>query len=405
MATFALDHYQTRLTMKEKLWTSSFFAVCGANFLMFFAFYMLLPVLPMYLAEQFETTRSTAGLILSSYTIMALLFRPFAGAMVDSFPRKPLLLMCYAFFILYFGGYMLAGTLTVFAILRSTHGTAFGMATVSVNTVAIDIMPASRRGEGIGYFGVSTNLAMAIGPTISLMLYDATKNYNYIFGVALAVGLVGLCVASLVQGTKPEAVGAKQTISLDRFLLIKGVPGAFATMLFSFAYGVLSTYAAVYGADEVGVTHGVGLFFICMSGGLVVSRLISGRLVNKGYIIRTIKIGVSVLIASFLIFVFLKSPRTFYVCGVLIGVGYGLLCPALQTMFINLASHNQRGTANATYLTSWDVGIGLGVLIGGVIAETATYSSAFLLGTGLMSVGFLLFCLWTGPYFMKNKLR
>ncbi|HJE88441.1 MFS transporter [Rikenella microfusus] len=391
--------------VKDRLWTGSFFAACGANFLMFFAFYMLLPILPMYLAEQFAVTKSTAGLILSSYTIMALLFRPFAGFMVDSFPRKPLLLICYTFFISYFGGYMLAGALAVFAVLRATHGMAFGMVTVSVNTVAIDIMPASRRGEGIGYFGVSTNLAMAIGPMVALMIHDATPDYDWIFATALGVGLLGLFVASLVKGTKTEAVGAKQTISLDRFLLLKGVPGAVTTIFLSFAYGVLSTYVAVYGKEEVGLAGGTGLFFVCLSGGLVVSRLISGQLINRGYLTQVSKAGISLLIAGFLCFVFIKHPLSFYGCGVAIGVGYGLLCPTLQTMFINLAHHNQRGTANATYLTSWDFGVGSGVLLGGIIAQHTSYSSAFLLGTVLLCVGLTLFFVWSGPYFDRNKLR
>lgn len=391
--------------VKDKLWTGSFFAACGANFLMFFAFYMLLPILPMYLAEQFAVTKSTAGLILSSYTIMALLFRPFAGFMVDSFPRKPLLLICYTFFIAYFGGYMLAGALAVFAILRATHGMAFGMVTVSVNTVAIDIMPASRRGEGIGYFGVSTNLAMAIGPMVALMIHDATPNYDWIFATALGVGLFGLFVASLIKGTKTEAVGAKQTLSLDRFLLIKGIPGAVTTIFLSFAYGILSTYVAIYGTEEIGLTGGTGIFFVCLSGGLVVSRLVSGKLINRGYLTLVSKVGISILIVGFLCFVIFKHPLSFYGCGVAIGVGYGLLCPTLQTMFINLANHNQRGTANATYLTSWDFGVGSGVLLGGIIAQHTSYSSAFLLGTLLLCVGLGLFWAWAGPYFNRNKLR
>ena len=391
--------------VKDKLWTGSFWAACGANFLMFFAFYMLLPILPMFLADRFAVTKSTAGLILSSYTIMALLFRPFAGFMVDSFPRKPLLLICYTFFISYFGGYMLAGVLTAFIILRATHGMAFGMVTVSVNTVAIDVMPASRRGEGIGYFGVSTNLAMAIGPMAALMIHDATPDYNWIFATALGVGLIGLCVGSFVREKKTEAVGAKQTLSLDRFLLLKGIPGAVTTVFLSFAYGVLSTYVAVYGVEEVGLTSGTGLFFVCLSGGLVVSRLISGKLINRGYLTEVSKAGIALLIVSFLCFVLLKHPLSFYGCGVSIGVGYGLLCPTLQTMFINLAHHNQRGTANATYLTSWDFGVGSGVLLGGIIAQHTSYSSAFLLGTFLLCIGLTLFLLWAGPYFNRNKLR
>lgn len=390
---------------KERLWTGSFVAACGANFLMFFTFYMLLPILPMYLIEQFETTKSLSGLILSSYTIMALLFRPFAGFMVDSFPRKPLLIICYAFFISYFGGYMLAGALAVFALLRATHGMAFGMVTVSVNTVAIDIMPAARRGEGIGYFGVSTNLAMAIGPMVALLIHDATPNYNWVFATAFGVGLLGLFVASRIKGTKTEAVGAKQTLSLDRFLLLKGVPGAVTTLFLSFVYGVLSTYVAVYGTEEVGLTSGTGLFFVSLSGGLVVSRLVSGQLINRGYLTQVSKAGMAILIVSFLCFACFRHPLPFYGCGFAIGVGYGLLCPTLQTMFINLAHHNQRGTANATYLTSWDFGVGSGVLLGGVIAQQTSYATAFLLGTALLGIGLLLFFFWSGPYFERNKLR
>ena len=135
--------------MKDKLWTRSFLAVAGGNFLLFFAFYLLLPVLPMYLMEQFGSNKATVGVILSSYTITALFVRPFAGYMVDTFPRKPLQLICYGVFTLFFGGYLLAGTLLLFAVIRAMHGLAFGMVTVSNSTVAIDVMPSSRRGEVI----------------------------------------------------------------------------------------------------------------------------------------------------------------------------------------------------------------------------------------------------------------
>ncbi len=392
-------------TTKERLWTSSFWAACGANFLMFFAFYMLLPVLPIYLAERFSATESAAGLILASYTVMALLFRPFAGFMVDSWPRKMVLMGCYAFFISFFGGYLLAGALLIFALLRAMHGLAFGMVTVSVNTMAIDVMPASRRGEGIGYFGVSTNLAMAIGPMSALLIYDLTQNYDLIFGAACLVGVLGLISAGMIRGGKQEAVGARRTLSLDRFLLIPGIPTALTTMLLSFVYGVVVTYVAVYGEKEVGLAGGTGHFFICMACGLIVSRLLSGRLVNRGLIRQVAVAGIGVILLSGVAFVLIKHPVSFYACGVTFGLGYGLLCPALQTMFINLAEHNQRGTANATYLTSWDVGIGAGVLLGGVIAQHGSYGAAFLVGTGLLFAGGLVFVLWSGPYFERHRLR
>ncbi len=394
---------------REKLWSGSFWAACGANFMMFFAFYMLLPILPIYLADRFAASESTIGMILASYTVMALLFRPFAGFMVDSFPRKMLLMVCYTIYIAFFGGYLLAGSLALLAVLRAFHGTAFGMVTVSVNTIAIDVMPSARRGEGIGYFGVSTNLAMAIGPMVSLLIFDATKNYDAIFAAACAAGILGLVSASLIKTPPKDRVArpeqGKQPVSLDRFLLIKGIPNAVATMFLSFIYGVITTYVAIYGEKEVGLDGGTGNFFICMAVGLIVARLSSGRLMNRGYLTGIARIGIAILIVSSLLFL-IKSPWTFYGCGIAIGIGYGLLCPCLQTMYINLAEHNQRGTANATYLTAWDIGIGSGVLLGGTIAQHAgNYTTAFFWGTVTLAVGMLIFTFWSVPFFKKNKLR
>ena len=240
--------------IKDKLWTPSFCAVAAGNFLLFFAFYLLLPVLPMYLSEAFSASRSMAGFILSSYTITALMVRPFAGYMVDTFPRKKLLLICYFVFLLFFGGYLLAGTLLLFAIIRAGHGVAFGLLTVSNSTVAIDVMPSSRRGEGIGYYGVSNNLAMAIGPTLSLYIHDSFANYDYIFLISMLSATIGLlCVSTIKMPYRRDPVPEKPPVSLDRFLLLKGMPEALTLIFFSFSYGVLSTYLAVYGKEELGI--------------------------------------------------------------------------------------------------------------------------------------------------------
>ena len=121
-------------------------------------------VLAFYLAEIFNSEKGTIGIILSCYTIAALCIRPFSGYLLDTFARKPLYLLAYFLFTAAFGGYLLAGTLTLFTLIRIFHGLAFGTVTVAGNTVVIDIMPSSRRGEGLGYYGMMNNTAMSIGP-------------------------------------------------------------------------------------------------------------------------------------------------------------------------------------------------------------------------------------------------
>ena len=392
--------------VKDKLWTPSFCVVVAGNFLLFFAFYLLLPVLPMYLDEAFAASRSTAGFILSSYTITALMIRPFAGYMVDTFPRKPLLLICYFVFLLFFGGYLLAGTLLLFAIIRAGHGVAFGLLTVSNSTVAIDVMPSSRRGEGIGYYGVSNNLAMAVGPTLSLYIHDAYANCDYIFLLSMVSATIGLIAVSTIKMPyRREPVPEKPPISLDRFLLLKGMPEAFTLIFYSFSYGILSTYLAVYGKEELGIESGAGFFFILLAVGLILSRLASGQWLNRGFFTRNIFVGMLLSLLGYLIFVGVRNEWGYYGAAVVLGLGYGCICPAYQTMFINLAPNNQRGTANSTYLTAWDLGVGLGVLIGGQIADLTNYATAYATACVLCAVGYLLFRFKTAAHFEKYKLR
>ena len=146
--------------MKDRLITPSYCFILAANFLLYFGFWLMMPVLPFYLTEVFGADKFTMGLVLSCYTIAALCIRPFSGYLLDTFARKPLYLVAYFIFTSIFGGYLLAGTLTLFIILRIVHGVSFGMVTVGGNTVVIDIMPSSRRGEGLGYYGLANNIAM-----------------------------------------------------------------------------------------------------------------------------------------------------------------------------------------------------------------------------------------------------
>lgn len=153
---------------KERLWNRNYVKVWSANFMLFLSFMLLTPLLPLYLKERFGAGEAAIGAVLSGYTITTLLIRPFSGYFVDNWPRKTVLLISYGAFALFFGGYVLAGSLLAFTIVRTLHGFPFGAATVANSTVAIDVLPSSRRTEGIGFYGLSNNIAMAIGPTIAL---------------------------------------------------------------------------------------------------------------------------------------------------------------------------------------------------------------------------------------------
>ena len=115
--------------------TPSFCYILAANFLLYFAFYLILPILPFYLEEEFMVGKSMIGFVLSCYTLAALCIRPFAGYFLDTFARRPLYLVAYFIFAAIFAGYMFATVLTLFIALRVVHGLAFGMVTVAGNTM------------------------------------------------------------------------------------------------------------------------------------------------------------------------------------------------------------------------------------------------------------------------------
>ena len=398
--------------MKDRLVTPGYCFILAANFLLYFGFWLLIPVLPFYLSEIFNAGNSTIGIILSCYTVAALCIRPFSGYFLDSFARKPLYLLAYFIFMTMFAGYIIAGSLVLFILFRIIHGVSFGMVTVGGNTVVIDIMPSSRRGEGLGYYGLSNNIAMAVGPMSGLFLHDAGMSYTTIFCCSLGSCIAGFICASLVKTPYKPPV-KREPISLDRFILLKGIPAGISLLLLSIPYGMTTNYVAMY-AKEIGINATTGFFFTFMAVGMAISRIFSGKIVDKGKITQVISAGLYIVVFSF----FLLSACVYIInwnsmaCGIiffavalLLGVGFGIMFPAYNTLFVDLAPNNQRGTATSTYLTSWDVGIGIGMLTGGYIAEVSTFDKAYLFGACLTIISMLYFNSKVTPHYHKNKLR
>lgn len=390
---------------RERLWNSNYLKVWCANFMIFFSFMLLTPLLPSYLSDTFGADKQTIGIVLSGYTLTALLIRALSGYIVDSFPRRTVLILSYALFALFFAGYIVAGSLILFAIVRTLHGAPFGATTVSNSTVAIDVLHPSRRAEGIGYYGLSNNIATAISPTVALLLFGAYKSYDLLFWVAFITALIGLASTLSVKLREREIVKNNQPLSLDRFILLKGWRQGAAMICYAFSYGVLATYIAIYGQEELGITGGTGLFFMLLAIGLILSRLVGGRKLRQGKVTQNASIGIAVSLVGYFIFAAVHNYWGYYGAALIIGLGNGHMFPAFQTMFINLAPNSQRGTANSTLLVSWDIGIGLGILVGGIVSEHIGYHAAFWTAWGVNLLGASIFYLFARRHFQQNKLR
>ena len=404
--------------MTDRLWNRNYCKVMAANFTLFFAFYVLTPLLPLYLSEHFGATKDVIGLVLSGYTITALLIRPFSGYMVDSFPRKRILMIAFGLFSIFFAGYLVASTLLLFLIVRTLHGGPFGMVTTANATAAIDVLPSSRRTEGIGYYGLSNNLAMALAPTIGIFIYQLTGSFELLFWLALIVACCGWLVNSTLKFPEREIARNRSKLSWDRFFLVRGWLLGLNMVAFGFSFGVLSNYLAIYGKEVMGITGGTGAYFMLCSVGLILSRLQGGKALRNGRVTHNAGEGMVISFIGYTLFILMPTLTSlftlhsslftsigYYGSAFLIGLGNGHMWPAFQNMTINVASNSQRGTANSTILISWDIGMGLGILLGGVISEMLGYGAAFWSVVLVNGAGVACFFLATKAFFLRRNLN
>ena len=379
--------------------------------MIFFSFMLIMPILPIYLSEEFGSGKHTIGIVLSGYSLMALLARIFSGYIVDTYNRKTVLLLAYGLFATFFLGYLIGGSLILFAIIRTLHGAPFGTVTVSNSTVAIDVLPSERRAEGIGYYGLSNNLATAISPTVGIYMYETWGNFKAIFLLSFLMAATGFVISKSVKHTPPSKIAAglvppkTSPVSLDRFFLVKGWSVGLMLAMLSFSYGVLSTYLAIYAKEELGMTQGAAIFFLILSVSLMVSRFTGSKSLRAGRVVHNATVGMCISVFSYLAFAAIHNYWGFFGCAVILGLGNGHMFPAVQTMFVNLAPNNRRGTANSSMLTSWDVGVGAGVVIGGIASELSGYSAAFWTAAIVNIMGVLFFFAYVRSTYNKNKLR
>lgn len=371
----------------EKLWSRNFVLLILLNFVMFMGFQILMPVLPVY-ARALGGNEATAGLVVGIFTISAVVVRPFIGKTLDVYGRKKLFLIGFIVFCLFSFSYTIASTVVMLLLLRFFHGFGWGTTSTTANTVASDIIPRSRLGEGMGYFGLTSTLAMAIAPALGLyMIQYSSFNGVFIFSAVaflLAMGLsFGIRYPALQSQPGKSALFEKSAFR----------PTAIVSLL-TMSYGSVVTFIALY-AQAQGIAN-IGLFFTVYALALMISRPLFGRLSDrKGFGIAVIPGVLGVMLALFLLSQANTLPL-FLIAGAVYGLCFGAAMPALQAMSVRHVPPYRRGAASATYTTGFDLGIGLGSIFLGTVAQATGYSRMYL--WAILPVFFALII-----FFLPNK--
>ncbi|WP_249598072.1 MFS transporter [Peribacillus frigoritolerans] len=363
---------------KPKLWTKDFLIVSSVNFFLFLTFYVLMVTLTIYTMDNFNASQAQAGLASSIFVLGAVLVRPIAGKKIDKIGRRKMLLGSLVLFLIASIGYFLVNSLSLLLIDRFIQGFAFGLATTATGTIAADIIPNERRGEGTGYFAMSTNLAMAFGPFIGLLI---TQHFSYsiIFYAAslfAAFSLVASLFMNVPEGDKGGA-SPQKGFKISDYFEKRALPISIFIGFAGFTYSSILSYLTSF-AKEMDLMDAASFFFVVFAVFLLASRPFTGRMFD-------VKGENAVIYPSLLLFavgmVILSQSHhgiTLLIAGALIGVGYGTFQSSCQAISIKEAPSNRMGLATSTFFTMYDFGIGVGPFLLGFLIPFTGFKGLFI---------------------------
>ena len=395
------------MSRSPSIFSRGFIVLCLVNLLAFTAFFILIPVLPVYLLHDLHAGKTATGILLSLYVLTALLVRPFSGFIVDAFPRKPVFLICTLAFACVFPGYLCITGLVLFGVLRALHGIAFGMFNTSASTLVVDIVPPERLGTGIGIFSLTMALSMALGPMLGLLLYEHAGPmvaFQTALGMAALCSVLGLLVPATRAPKLSRPAGAPTESFAARLFLPKSGCAALSVACASFCYGLVLNYISVF-VLERGLDINAGFYFCVMAIGMIGTRMFTGRFIDSGKLLPVLLCGMLCILVASAVISLWPGLGGFFCSAAVMGLGIGVIMPASQTLFVDLARPDQRGTANSSFFIAWDSGISASLFTGGFAAELLSFNTIFLCGAGVLACAILFFIKVVSPAYKRDTKR
>lgn len=370
---------------KEPIWTKPFISLFLTNLSVFIVFYGLVSTLPLYAKDALSRTDEEAGLLMTIFLVSAIIVRPFSGKLLDIVGKRKMLMVSLFFYLLCTVLYYFITPFEGLLALRFFQGIWFSIVTTAAGSLAADIVPKTRRGAGLGYFVMSTNLAVVVGPFVALHIIQS-YSYDALFILMSVLMIIGAFVALLIP--KVELVGDEiptKGFTWNDLFEKKAVPIALLAALIAFSYASVLSYLSIY-AQEKGLLPLASFFFVVFAAVMLITRPFTGRIFDE-------KGPAYILIPGFLSFFFglfilsfMNSAALFLIAGAFIGLGYGALVPSMQTLAIQSTSHQRSGYATATFFTLFDTGLAIGSYVLGIIAVQMGYRNVYMLAGLLVLV-------------------
>jgi MFS family permease len=387
------------MTPTERLWTKDFCLISLINLQMISVFYMLVVVIASYAMNTLGATTSQAGLISGLFVVGSLVARFAAPQLITKLGRKKTLVLSLIGFSLGSLLYLIELNVEFLLLTRFVHGLMLGFANTVLSTMIAQALPPSRRGEGIGYYSLSSTLGSAIGPFLAIYLSINTP-FHWIFIAALLFSLLCLALSVLVQipaapTPSSDSPNSHQISFWANFIEPKALPIALIVLLSAISYSSVLSFITFY-AHQLQLTQAASLFFIFYAVAIICSRPFSGRLMDlKGAHI-VMYPALVILSAGLLILSFGKTSLLLLVAALLLGLGFGNVQSIAQAIAVKSSSYERMGLATATFFMAMDIGLGFGPFVLGYLLNFISYAQMYLLAGSISVVALILYYLLLG---------
>lgn len=380
------------------IFTRGFVIGTAINFLLFLNYFILMTTMASYCMVSYTNDTSIAGLCASIFIVGALVARFVGGPLIDRIGRKRILVVSTLLIALLSACYLVSFSLTTLMATRALHGFCYGIAQTTITAVVTDLVPDEHKGEGIGYYMLSTTLGSAIGPFIGIFIIEHAS-FTILFLTALGIGIACFLLSLTVKSRKkPPSAALSLHLSPDTFLERKALPISTVVACTYLAYGSLVTYLSAY-ATMLDLVVAASFFFIVYSATMFITRPFTGKLFDK-------RGDLPVMISGFISFVIgmallsqTNSGLTLLMSAAFCGYGVGSLQPSGLTLAIQHSPAERITIANSTYFIFLDIAIGIAPLALGWTISLIGYRGMFLVLIGVLAFAALLY-----GVFRKKKL-
>ena len=374
--------------MKSSLWTKDFLLDTTINFLLYVIFYQLMLWSTKYSIVTWNASISEAGLASGIFILGALTSRIISGHIIDALGRKKLLLIGLCVYVAAVPLYFLATNMVLFFIIRCIHGMAYGVSATAASTIIGAIVPANRRGEGIGYYALGNTLASALGPFLGIVL-SSGGDYALNLYLCIGLGIITLIMAIILHSPEAqcslEELEQLTQISFSSFFAVRALPISLISLLCGIAYSTVLSFMGAY-ADSLDLVAGGSMFFLAYAITSMFSRPITGRILDRfgGNIVMYPTL---IILALCMGTISIASSNAFFVLGgILLGLSYSTVTSAGQALAIHGMPSHQIGLATSTFFVLVDMGVGAGPYMLGTLVPSFGFSSVYLCAC-LISIG------------------